>query len=160
VPTPLIIDCDPGIDDMMALLVACASPEVELLGVGTVAGNVEVDTATGNALSVLALAGRSDVPVARGCARTGIVAGTCPVGCSPQPQPAPPGHPPACRARRRLAHHHAPAAAAINPTAAPGMTRPAGHRPPGAANHPDGDQHRDRAASRAREPRQATQPGR
>lgn len=69
VPTPLIIDCDPGIDDMMALLVACASPEVELLGVGTVAGNVDVDTATGNALSVLALAGRSDVPVARGCAR-------------------------------------------------------------------------------------------
>jgi pyrimidine-specific ribonucleoside hydrolase len=65
----MIIDCDPGIDDMMALLVACASPEVELLGVGTVAGNVDVDMATANALSVLALAGRPDVPVARGCAR-------------------------------------------------------------------------------------------
>jgi pyrimidine-specific ribonucleoside hydrolase len=69
VPTPLIIDCDPGIDDMMALLVACASTEVELLGLGTVAGNVNVDTATTNALSVLALAGRPDVPVAQGCAR-------------------------------------------------------------------------------------------
>ena len=68
-PTPLIIDCDPGIDDMMALLVACASPEVELLGVGTVAGNVDLDTATTNALSVLTSAGRADVPVARGCAR-------------------------------------------------------------------------------------------
>jgi pyrimidine-specific ribonucleoside hydrolase len=68
-PTPLIIDCDPGIDDMMALLVACASPEVELLGVSTVAGNVDLDTATTNALSVLTSAGRADVPVARGCAR-------------------------------------------------------------------------------------------
>jgi pyrimidine-specific ribonucleoside hydrolase len=69
VPTPLIIDCDPGIDDMIALLVACASPEVELRGVCTVAGNVGLDVATGNALAVLELAGRPDVPVARGCAR-------------------------------------------------------------------------------------------
>ncbi len=68
-PTPLIIDCDPGIDDMIALLVACASPEVELRGVCTVAGNVDLDVATGNALAVLDLAGRPDVPVARGCAR-------------------------------------------------------------------------------------------
>jgi inosine-uridine nucleoside N-ribohydrolase len=68
-PTPLIIDCDPGIDDMMALLLACASPEVDLLGVGTVAGNVDLDAATTNALSVLTAAGRADVPVARGCAR-------------------------------------------------------------------------------------------
>jgi pyrimidine-specific ribonucleoside hydrolase len=68
-PMPLIIDCDPGIDDMVALLVACASPEVELLGVTTVAGNVDVDSGTRNALSVLAAAGRADVPVARGCAR-------------------------------------------------------------------------------------------
>lgn len=68
-PTPLIIDCDPGIDDMMALLVACASPEIELLGVSTVAGNVDLSSATTNALSVLTLAGRADVPVAEGCAR-------------------------------------------------------------------------------------------
>ena len=61
-PTPLIIDCDPGIDDMMALLVACASPEVELLGVGTVAGNVDLDAATTNALSVLT---RPAVPTCR-----------------------------------------------------------------------------------------------
>lgn len=68
-PTPLIIDCDPGIDDMMALLLACASPEVDLLAVSTVAGNVDLDTATRNALSVLTAAGRPDVPVAAGCAR-------------------------------------------------------------------------------------------
>lgn len=68
-PTPIVIDCDPGIDDMVALLVACASPEVDLLGVTTVAGNVDVGTGTANALSVLAAAGRGDVPVARGCAR-------------------------------------------------------------------------------------------
>lgn len=66
---PLIIDCDPGIDDMVAILVACASPEADLLGVTTVAGNVDVDGGTRNALSVLTAAGRADVPVARGCER-------------------------------------------------------------------------------------------
>jgi pyrimidine-specific ribonucleoside hydrolase len=69
VPTPLIIDCDPGIDDMIALLVTCASPEVDLRGVCTVAGNVDLDGATDNALAVLELAGRPDVPVVRGCVR-------------------------------------------------------------------------------------------
>lgn len=69
VPVPLVIDCDPGIDDMVALLVAAASPELRLLGVTTVCGNVGVATTTRNALAVLALAGREDVPVYAGAHR-------------------------------------------------------------------------------------------
>lgn len=63
---PIIIDCDPGHDDAIALLLAVASPEVELLGVTTVAGNTTLDKTTRNALATLELAGRSDVPVAAG----------------------------------------------------------------------------------------------
>jgi pyrimidine-specific ribonucleoside hydrolase len=66
---PLIIDTDPGVDDAVALLLAAASPEVELLGVTTVYGNVELERTTDNARRLLALAGRPDVPVARGAAR-------------------------------------------------------------------------------------------
>jgi len=66
VTRPLLLDCDPGIDDMVAILTAVASPEVDLVGVTTVGGNVGLDATTRNALDVLALAGRADVPVARG----------------------------------------------------------------------------------------------
>jgi pyrimidine-specific ribonucleoside hydrolase len=65
-PTPIILDCDPGHDDAIALLLAIASPEVELIGVTTVAGNQTVDKTTNNALRILELAGRSDIPVYRG----------------------------------------------------------------------------------------------
>jgi pyrimidine-specific ribonucleoside hydrolase len=66
--TPLVIDTDPGIDDALAILLALASPEVDLRLVTTVHGNVELDRTTDNALRVLHLAGRSDVPVAAGAA--------------------------------------------------------------------------------------------
>jgi inosine-uridine nucleoside N-ribohydrolase len=69
VPVPVLIDCDPGHDDAIALLLALASPEVELLGVTTVAGNQTLDKTTANALRVLELAGRGDVPVAAGAER-------------------------------------------------------------------------------------------
>ena len=65
-PTPIILDCDPGHDDAIALLLALASPELELVGVTTVAGNQTLDKTTANALRVLELAGRSDVPVDAG----------------------------------------------------------------------------------------------
>jgi purine nucleosidase/pyrimidine-specific ribonucleoside hydrolase len=68
-PVPVLIDCDPGHDDAIALLLALASPEVELLGVSTVHGNQTLEKTTGNALRVLELAGRSDVPVAAGADR-------------------------------------------------------------------------------------------
>lgn len=64
---PLLIDCDPGHDDAIAILLALASPEVELLGVTTVGGNSELANTTRNALTVLEVAGRADVPVAPGC---------------------------------------------------------------------------------------------
>ena len=69
VGTPILIDCDPGHDDAMALLLALASPEVELLGVSTVHGNQTLDKTTANALKVLELAGRGDVAVAAGAER-------------------------------------------------------------------------------------------
>src|SRR5207244_5252973 len=68
-PITIIIDCDPGHDDAIALLLAVASPEVELIGVTTVAGNQTVDKTTNNALRVLELAGRADIPVYRGAGR-------------------------------------------------------------------------------------------
>ncbi|HEY0757296.1 MAG TPA: nucleoside hydrolase [Ktedonobacteraceae bacterium] len=63
----IILDTDPGIDDALALFLALASPEVQLEAVTTVSGNVPVEHTTRNALALLELAGRADVPVARGC---------------------------------------------------------------------------------------------
>jgi len=65
----VIIDCDPGHDDALALLLAAGDPRLRLLGVTTVAGNQTLDKTTRNALRILALAGVTDVPVAAGCAR-------------------------------------------------------------------------------------------
>jgi inosine-uridine nucleoside N-ribohydrolase len=69
VSTPVLIDCDPGHDDAMALLLALASPELELLGVSTVHGNQTLEKTTANALRVLEFAGRGDVAVAAGADR-------------------------------------------------------------------------------------------
>jgi inosine-uridine nucleoside N-ribohydrolase len=66
VTVPIVIDCDPGHDDAIAILLALASPEVELVGVTTVAGNQTLDKTTRNALITLEIAGRSDIPVAAG----------------------------------------------------------------------------------------------
>ena len=64
--TKVVIDCDPGHDDAIAILLALASPEVELSGVTTVAGNQTLDKTTRNALVTLEVAGRADIPVAAG----------------------------------------------------------------------------------------------
>ena len=65
---PIILDCDPGHDDAMALLLAVGSPSVDLRAVTTTFGNCAVEDATRNALRVLTLAGAADVPVAQGAA--------------------------------------------------------------------------------------------
>jgi inosine-uridine nucleoside N-ribohydrolase len=65
----IVLDCDPGHDDAIALLLALASPEVELLGVTTVHGNQTLEKTTANALKVLELAGHSEIPVAPGAER-------------------------------------------------------------------------------------------
>ena len=67
--TPLIMDVDTGVDDALALLLALASPEVELVGVSTVAGNVPLHRTTDNTLRLLQWAGRDDVPVYAGAER-------------------------------------------------------------------------------------------
>ena len=67
--TRVILDCDPGHDDAIALLLALASPEIALAGVTTVHGNQTLEKTTDNALRVLALVGREDVPVAMGADR-------------------------------------------------------------------------------------------
>jgi pyrimidine-specific ribonucleoside hydrolase len=69
VSTPIILDCDPGHDDAIALLLALASPEVDVLGVTTVHGNQTLEKTTANALRVLDLAGRTAIPVAAGAER-------------------------------------------------------------------------------------------
>jgi inosine-uridine nucleoside N-ribohydrolase len=66
---PCILDCDPGHDDAIALLLALASPEVELLGVTTVAGNQTLEKTTANAIRILEFSGRIDVSVAAGADR-------------------------------------------------------------------------------------------
>jgi pyrimidine-specific ribonucleoside hydrolase len=66
---PILIDCDPGHDDAIAILLALVSPEIELRGVTTVAGNQTLDKTTRNALKILELAGRTDIPVAAGADR-------------------------------------------------------------------------------------------
>jgi inosine-uridine nucleoside N-ribohydrolase len=67
--TPILLDCDPGHDDAIALLLALASPELELRGVTTVAGNQTLEKTTANAIRVLEFAGRADVAVAAGAER-------------------------------------------------------------------------------------------
>ncbi|CAK7325009.1 unnamed protein product [Dovyalis caffra] len=65
-PKKIIIDTDPGIDDAMAIFLALRSPEVELIGLTTIYGNVYTTLATRNALHLLEVAGRTDIPVAEG----------------------------------------------------------------------------------------------
>jgi inosine-uridine nucleoside N-ribohydrolase len=67
-PLPLIIDSDPGLDDALAIGLACARPELDLLAVTTVGGNADVRHCTENALRLLHRYGRGDVPVAEGAA--------------------------------------------------------------------------------------------
>ena len=63
----IIIDCDPGIDDALALAFAAGHPELDLRGITTVAGNVGLDKTTANALRVRDFVGVRDVPVLAGC---------------------------------------------------------------------------------------------
>ncbi|MAU97212.1 MAG: nucleoside hydrolase [Fulvimarina sp.] len=65
----VIFDTDPGQDDAVAILTALASPELDVLGICTVAGNIPLDLTTKNALKLVELAGRTDVPVHAGCDR-------------------------------------------------------------------------------------------
>ena len=65
-PRPILLDCDPGHDDAIAIMLAVADPSIDLLAVTTVAGNVGLEHTTRNALRVLDMVGRPDIPVAAG----------------------------------------------------------------------------------------------
>ena len=62
----IIIDCDTGIDDALALMLALASPELEVIGITAVCGNVPVDIGVENIRKVLNVMNRLDIPVYRG----------------------------------------------------------------------------------------------
>mgnify|MGYP002799916106 FL=1 len=62
----VIIDCDPGIDDALALMLALSSPELDVLGITVVCGNVPAKTGVENALRILKWMGRLDIPVYSG----------------------------------------------------------------------------------------------
>lgn len=68
-PKKIIFDTDPGVDDAMALLFAFASPEIEVIGVTSIFGNVFTDLGTQNALRLIEFAGHSHIPVAHGAER-------------------------------------------------------------------------------------------
>ncbi len=68
-PRPVLVDCDTGIDDALALLYLLAQPGVAVVGVSTVFGNISATGAAANTRRVLALAGRADIPVAIGAQR-------------------------------------------------------------------------------------------
>ncbi|MGE0502591.1 MAG: nucleoside hydrolase [Rhizobiaceae bacterium] len=94
----VVIDTDPGIDDAVAILAALASPELDVAGLTTVAGNLGIAVTTRNAGRILALAGRSDIPVIAGADRPLVRAfkdfadihGEGGLGAVPVPEPAVP----------------------------------------------------------------------
>src|SRR5256885_2788067 len=86
-PSRVIIDTDPGVDDALALLLAMRSQELKIEAITPVAGNVPLELTLPNALRLVEIAGRTDIPVAAG-ARAPLVRR---VGCAPSP---PGGKPP------------------------------------------------------------------
>jgi purine nucleosidase len=94
--TAIILDCDPGIDDALAIAFAAGHPEIELAGITTVAGNVELAKTTANALAVASFVGAASVPVTAGCAapllrpalHAGHVHGESGLGGAVLPRPA------------------------------------------------------------------------
>jgi purine nucleosidase len=96
-PRPIIIDTDPGLDDALAILLAFASPELEVLGLTAVAGNVGLDHTADNARRLCELAGRRDAKVFAGCGRpmlrrqiTAVVHGETGLGGADLPPPTMP----------------------------------------------------------------------
>lgn len=65
----IILDCDPGHDDAVAIILAAGNPAIDLLGITTIGGNQTLPKVTHNALTVLTVIGRTDIPVYAGCTR-------------------------------------------------------------------------------------------
>ena len=69
VPKPVLIDTDPGLDDLLALVLALRSPVLDVRAITVVAGNVSIDSCTANVLRILEAADVAPPPVFRGCAK-------------------------------------------------------------------------------------------
>ena len=69
-PTPIVVDTDPGIDDVVALALALRSPELRIVALVTSYGNATLDAATRNVRDLLDRAGRPDVPLLPGAGRS------------------------------------------------------------------------------------------
>src|SRR5437667_1282276 len=76
-PFRVIIDTDPGVDDALALLLAMRSPELKIEAITPVAGNVPLELTLPNALRMVEIAGRTDIPVASGAKAPACVGGLC-----------------------------------------------------------------------------------
>lgn len=94
-PRRVIIDCDPGIDDAIALLTAFVSPELQILGITPVCGNQPLERTLRNTLQICELGGRPDIPVYAGCFRPllrdpihGQFHGTSGLGATTLPTPS------------------------------------------------------------------------
>src|SRR3954465_7077641 len=111
-PKPVIIDCDPGHDDAMALMLAVASPEIDLVAVTTVAGNQTLDKVTANAIRVLDVVEAHDIPVAAGADRALIHPARVASGVHGETGPHGPGPPPAAPGARAAARRRADGAPA------------------------------------------------
>ncbi len=69
ISVPVVLDCDTGVDDSMAIFYGLLSPEIDVVAIGAVWGNCDVDTATANTLRLLEIADMPTIPVARGASR-------------------------------------------------------------------------------------------
>ena len=76
---PVIVDCDPGHDDAIAIMLLASRPEFDIKGIVCVAGNQILDNTTINAQKILEFIGRSDIPVVRGIGKPILQ------DCSPAP---------------------------------------------------------------------------
>jgi len=65
-PTRVVIDCDTGVDDTMAIFYGLLAPQIDVVGIACVWGNIGVDLTTTNTLRLLEMLGRPEIPVARG----------------------------------------------------------------------------------------------
>lgn len=72
-PKKIILDCDPGHDDAVAIILAAGNPAIDLVGITTIGGNQTLPKVTRNALTVLTVLGQTDVPVYAGCTRPLVV---------------------------------------------------------------------------------------
>ena len=64
---PIWLDCDPGVDDMIAIMLAVQNPKINLLGISTIGGNISTEKVVKNALNIINISGFPEIPILKGC---------------------------------------------------------------------------------------------